>query len=113
MESEFFRLPKFKITSLFFLKKKKGITDSFRQRYIYLLKLAQSPVIVVTPILVVNLGLFSIDKWNINKFVLCSLFFVRCIHVDCYFYVAEAIKSRKESLKLLLKLLHLDDLKVI
>ena len=39
-----------------------GITDSFRQRYIYLLKLAQSPVMVITPILVVNLGLFSINK---------------------------------------------------
>ena len=38
------------------------IIDSFRQRYIYLLKLVQSPVMVITPILVVNLGLFSIDK---------------------------------------------------
>ena len=39
-----------------------GIIDSFRQRYIYLLKLVQSPVMVINPILVVNLGLFSIDK---------------------------------------------------
>ena len=38
------------------------ITNSFRQRYIYLLKLVKSLVMVITPILVVNLGLFSIDK---------------------------------------------------
>ena len=47
---------------IFFFFNLIGIIDSFRQRYIYLLKLVQSPVMVITPILVVNLGLFSIDK---------------------------------------------------
>ena len=66
MKSDFF-YSKCKITWLFlflfyFYFNLIGITNSFRQRYIYLLKLVQSSVMVITPILVVNLGLFSIDK---------------------------------------------------
>ena len=70
-EIGFFWLPKFKITWLFFIYLRNYTL--FRQRYIYLLKLVRSQVMVMTHILVLNLGLFSIDKWNINKFVLCSL----------------------------------------
>ena len=50
------------IRFFFFFLNLIGIIDSFRQRYIYLLKLVQSSVMVITPILVVNLGQFSIDK---------------------------------------------------
>ena len=55
MKSDFFYF-------FYFFNNLIGIIDTFRQRYIYSLKLVQSPVMVINPILVVNLGLFSIDK---------------------------------------------------